>query len=139
MERADLKELNRVKRKLKCRPPQPLQEFEAQIILRHLEAAHDTHGTVGAPALLTGPHKFIAIDYWWLRENGKGRHAPKMVAARWGLSAKAVLKYASEHKEFALKYVREWQVKAKLNPELYRAALEPMLDLIAMGFRQLGE
>lgn len=139
MEQAELQELERIKEQLRRHPRHPLQEFETQIILRHLEA-DKIKGHVGAPALLAEPHRFIAIHYWWLRENGMGRHAAKKVATRWGISVKAVSKYANEHKGSALKYVRERQAKAKANAALYPDwAFEQMVDLIAEGFRKLDE
>jgi hypothetical protein len=64
MAQAEREELERVMAKLRHRPPQSLDDYEVQIILRE---ADKSKRPVGAPALLTGLHRFIAIDYWWLR------------------------------------------------------------------------
>ncbi len=137
MANAEHDELERVKKKL--RHHEPLKQFEEQMILRSLEG-NTAHDNVGAPALLTSVHRWIAIDIWWQRETGKGRHGPKKVATRWGISVKAVLKYANEHKQAALHYVHERQAKAKVNSELYPdSAIEETLNIIADGFRRLDE
>jgi hypothetical protein len=139
MAQAERDEVDRIKKQLKNHPRHPLQEFEAQLIARHLEA-DQTQGKVGSPALLTNVHRWIAKDYWWLRENGKGRHAPKKVAARWGISVKAVLKYAKAHEDQALKYVHQRKAKSKADPALYPdAVVEQTLDLMAAQFRKLDE
>jgi hypothetical protein len=139
MAQAERAEVDRIKQQLKNHPRHPLQEFEAQLIARQLEA-DEVPRHAGAPPLLTAPHRSIAIDYWWLRENGKGRHAPKKVATRWGISVKAVLKYAKAHEEEALKYVHERQAKSKADSALYPdAVVDQMLELMAAQFRKLDE
>jgi hypothetical protein len=130
MAEAEREELKRVTAKLR-HPPTSLEEYEVQIILREIDQAQRP---VGAPVLLTGPHRFIAIDYWWLRENRSGS-ASKKVAKRWGISVKAVLKYAYEHEESALEYVHARQAKRNADPDLYPdSAFEEMLKLIAAEF-----
>jgi hypothetical protein len=66
MAEAEREELKRVTAKLR-HPPTSLEEYEVQIILR---AGDKAERPVGTPVLLTGPHRFMAIDYWWLRKNG---------------------------------------------------------------------
>jgi hypothetical protein len=130
MAEAECQELKRVTAKLR-HPPASLEEYEVQIILREIDKAKRP---VGAPALLTGPHRFIAIDFWWLRENRSGS-ASKKVAKRWGVSVKHVLKYANEHKASALEYVHARQTKRNADADLYPdSAFEDMLKVIAAEF-----
>jgi len=135
----DDQELERIKDKMRCRPPQALEEFEVKILLHHIDS-RQMKTKIGAPAVLSEPHRFMAIHYWWLCKNGKARHARKKVGQKWGVSEKTVDKYAAEYETAAIEYVREAQAKSEANPDLHpKWVVEQLMELLADGFKKLDE
>lgn len=129
----ELDELERIKHKLRHQPPQRLERFEADLLLRELEPEK---ARMGAPAILTEIHKWMARHSWWLRKSGIKKAAANLeVGTKYGVSPKTVEKYAAEHESDAMRFVSE----ARADPLRPAGIVLQVLETVAEGYRAFGD
>jgi hypothetical protein len=142
METSEMRELERVRKKL-AEGKHDLRTYEQELLQKH---SANTAAPVGAPAVLTVPHQWVARHCLWLRMGTgyKAVAARLQVAERWGLGVASVRRREKEHRAVALDFVNKKLAERAANPKYYPKdvdggdPVEQMLDTVAGYFKNLG-